>query len=110
MRSPRSRAGAPGRACRACGLQAFLQKLLAARKQFFFRNLASIDVGQNRALCLIFFIFNASFALQHTPRFASLDAEQHELPRNGAVLGIAVRSLNFDVHAEVWYVGAMIGD
>ena len=34
----------------ACGLQAIIQRLLAAREQFLFRNLAGIDVGQDRAL------------------------------------------------------------
>jgi hypothetical protein len=48
----RRRRRASGWLCRRGSLQALFQKLFAARRQFFFRNLTGIDIGENRALRL----------------------------------------------------------
>ena len=97
------------RFCHAGGLQAIPQQLLPAREQLLVGNLAGIDIGQDRSLGCVVFVYDARLALQHPPRLTTLDAEQNELPRDRPVLDVSFRALDFDVDAEVGNVGAVFG-
>jgi hypothetical protein len=56
------------------------EKFFRVRKQLLLRDLARLDVGQQRTLRFILTIFNTRFALQQTPGLAALDAEKNQLP------------------------------
>ena len=83
------------------GLLAFFHHLLAAGEELLLGDFAGIDVGKYRLLGLVVLVLDAGLALQQAPGLAALDAEQHQLARERAVLDFAVRALHLDVHAEV---------
>ena len=72
------------------------------------RDLSGINFREKRPLRFVFPVFDAGLALKHAPRFAPLDAEQHQLARDGAVLDVAVGSLDPDVDAEIGHACAVL--
>ena len=88
--------------------QAVLQEFVAVGEEFFQRQFACFDIGQDCFLGDVLLVDDASFGLLHAPRLAPFDAEHDQLARECAVLGFAVL-FPLDEDAKVGNEGAVSG-